>query len=113
MTKLTYQTALIGEKPQPIAVATNPIEIDTSQSISQIIAGMEVSILQNNTALVSALKKFDDIPDDAKVGAVQMILQIYRAFESGEFAMVSCHRYPCGDGTRDHCMTIRFTPPDK
>ena len=73
---------------------------------------MEVSILQNNTALVSALKKFD-IPDDAKVGAIQMILEIYRAFESGKFALISCHRYPCGDGTRDHCMTIRFTPPEK
>lgn len=113
MTKLTYQAVLIGEKPQPIAVASNPIEIDTSQSISQIIAGLEVPILQNNTALVSALKKFDNVPDDAKVGAIQMILGIYRAFESGKFALISCHRYPCEDGTRDHCLTIRFTPPEK
>ena len=111
MMKLTYQSALLGEKPQPIAVASNPLEIDTSQSISQIIAGMEVPILQNNTALVSALKGIDTLPDDAKIGTIQMILEIYRAFESGQFVLVSCHRYPCADGTRDHCMNIRFTPP--
>jgi len=99
-------------KMEPVAVSASPVMIETDDSIRKILAQIDDSVMANNMSLITALKQLEPIPEGSSNESIQGILEIYRAFESGKFSMISCHRYPYNDGSGDHAVTIRFTPPE-
>ena len=112
---LTYQTALISSKKKdgPLAVASSPIVVDTELSLNKILGDIDDAVLQNNIALLSAVKNDETVPPNAEQGTTQLLLEMYRAFQSGKFVMIACSRYPCDDNSGQHCLNIRFKPPAK
>lgn len=111
--ELVFQGALIGlDNPKkPLAVSMSPIEIDLDDNTRKIRNDIEDAVVHNTSDLAFALKKLNNIPDSSQSVSAMMMLEIYQAFESGQFALISSSRYPCEDGSGDHCLTIRFKPP--
>lgn len=116
MTKLTLQTSLQHEQnPNPLAVASTPVKLTEDMTSADVLNAIETSSIPNVAALFAAIVKHPSLPEnksvDKEAGTAMLLYKMYQSFLSGKSALVSCHRYPCGDGTDDHCVVVRFTPP--
>jgi len=111
---LSLQTVLFdNEKKSITASSISPVKIDFMKPTLQSASEVTDSLAATLVALIGAAKKNTPLPADknAEQVSTQILYMMYKAFESGEFAMKSCSRFPCEDGTNDHVLVLRFTPP--